>query len=30
MEFARHEEVPSHLAQKVISEAKSEEEEVRA
>jgi elongation factor G len=29
MEFARHEEVPSHLAQKVISEAASEEE-VRA
>ena len=29
MEFARHEEIPSHLAQKVISEAKSEEE-VRA
>jgi hypothetical protein len=29
MEFARHEEVPSHLAQKVISEAQSEEE-VRA
>ncbi len=26
MEFARHEEIPSHLAQKVISEAKSEEE----
>jgi hypothetical protein len=26
MEFARHEEVPSHLAQKVISEAQSEEE----
>jgi elongation factor G len=29
MEFARHEEVPSHLAQKVISEATAEEE-VRA
>jgi elongation factor G len=29
MEFARHEEIPSHLAQKVISEAHSEEE-VRA
>jgi elongation factor G len=29
MEFARHEEIPSHLAQKVISEVKSEEE-VRA
>jgi elongation factor G len=29
MEFARHEEIPSHLAQKVISEAKSGEE-VRA
>jgi elongation factor G len=29
MEFARHEEVPSHLAQKVISEAASEEQ-VRA
>jgi elongation factor G len=29
MEFARHEEIPSHLAQKVISEATSEEE-VRA
>jgi elongation factor G len=29
MEFARHEEIPSHLAQKVISEARSEEE-VRA
>jgi elongation factor G len=29
MDFARHEEVPSHLAQKVISEAASEEE-VRA
>ncbi len=29
MEFARHEEVPSHLAQKVIAEA-STEEEVRA
>jgi elongation factor G len=29
MEFARHEEIPSHLAQKVISEAGSEEE-VRA
>jgi hypothetical protein len=26
MEFARHEEVPSHLAQKVIAEARSEEE----
>ena len=29
MEFARHEEIPSHLAQKVISEARSEEK-VRA
>ena len=29
MEFARHEEIPSHLAQKVISEARAEEE-VRA
>jgi elongation factor G len=29
MEFARHEEIPGHLAQKVISEARSEEE-VRA
>jgi elongation factor G len=29
MEFARHEEIPAHLAQKVISEARSEEE-VRA
>jgi elongation factor G len=29
MEFARHEEIPSHLSQKVISEARSEEE-VRA
>jgi elongation factor G len=29
MEFARHEEIPSHLAQKVIAEARSEEE-VRA
>jgi elongation factor G len=29
MEFARHEEIPSHLAQKVISEARTEEE-VRA
>src|ERR671911_526216 len=29
MEFARHEEIPSHLAQKVISEARPEEE-VRA
>jgi elongation factor G len=29
MEFARHEEIPSHLAQKVIAEAQSEEE-VRA
>jgi elongation factor G len=26
MEFARHEEIPGHLAQKVISEARSEEE----
>ncbi len=26
MEFARHEEIPSHLAQKVIAEARSEEE----
>jgi hypothetical protein len=29
MEFARHEEVPAHMAQKVIAEAGSEEE-VRA
>jgi elongation factor G len=29
MEFARHEEIPGHLAQKVISEARAEEE-VRA
>jgi hypothetical protein len=29
MEFARHEEIPSHLAQKVISEAGAGEE-VRA
>jgi hypothetical protein len=29
MEFARHEEIPSHLAQQVISQARSEEE-VRA
>jgi hypothetical protein len=29
MEFARHEEIPSHLAQKVISEAGSQEQ-VRA
>ena len=28
MEFAHHEEVPSHLAQKVISEAKSSEQTV--
>jgi elongation factor G len=30
MEFIRYEEVPSHLAQKVISEAKAEEEAVNA
>src|SRR5207253_7717435 len=30
MEFARYEEVPAHLAQKVIAEAQSEEEAVRA
>lgn len=30
MEFVRYEEVPSHLAQKVISEAKAEEEAVNA
>ena len=30
MEFVRYEEVPAHLAQKVISEARSEEEAVNA
>ncbi len=30
MEFARHEEIPSHLAQRVIAEAKESGEEVRA
>jgi elongation factor G len=30
MELARYEEVPSHLAQKVISEASSETEAVKA
>jgi elongation factor G len=30
MEFARHEEIPGHLAQQVINKAKSEEEQVRA
>ena len=30
MDFVRYEEVPSHLAQKVISEARSEEEAVNA
>jgi elongation factor G len=30
MEFLRYEEVPAHLAQKVISEAKAEEEAVNA
>jgi len=30
MEFLRYEEVPAHLAQKVIAEAQSEEEAVRA
>jgi elongation factor G len=30
MEFAHHEEIPAHLAQKVISNAKAEEEQVRA
>jgi elongation factor G len=30
MEFLRYEEVPAHLSQKVIAEAKSEEETVRA
>jgi elongation factor G len=30
MELARYEEVPSHLAQKVIQQAEAEEEAVRA
>ncbi|MGZ5331849.1 MAG: elongation factor G [Solirubrobacterales bacterium] len=30
MEFARHEEIPSHLAQQVINKARSEEEQLRA
>src|SRR5947207_14323071 len=30
MQFLRYEEVPSHIAQKVIDEAKKEKEEVRA
>jgi elongation factor G len=30
MEFVRHEEVPSHLAEKVIAEAKADSQEVRA
>ncbi len=30
MEFARYEEVPAHLAQKVMQEARSEEEAVKA
>jgi elongation factor G len=30
MEFARYEEVPAHLAQKVISAAKEESEAVKA
>jgi elongation factor G len=30
LEFLRYEEVPAHLAQKVISEAKAEEEAVNA
>ena len=30
MEFARHEEIPGHIAQQVISKAKAEEEQVRA
>jgi elongation factor G len=30
MEFARHEEVPAHLAQQVIAQARAEEEQVRA
>ncbi len=30
MEFARYEQVPSHLAEKIVSEARSEREEVRA
>jgi hypothetical protein len=30
MHFVRYDEVPSHIAQKVIEEAKKEEEAVRA
>jgi hypothetical protein len=30
MHFLRYEEVPSHIAQKVIEEAKKEKEEVKA
>ena len=30
MEFARYEEVPAHLAGKVVSAARAEQEEVRA
>jgi elongation factor G len=30
MDFVRYEEVPAHLAQKVITEARSEEEAVNA
>jgi elongation factor G len=30
MQFVRYEEVPSHIAQKVIEEAKKEKEEVKA
>jgi hypothetical protein len=30
MHFLRYEEVPSHIAQKVIDEAKKEKEEVKA
>ena len=30
MEFVRYEEIPSHIAQKVVAEAKAEEEKVRA
>jgi hypothetical protein len=30
MQFVRYEEVPSHIAQKVIDDAKKEKEEVKA
>jgi elongation factor G len=30
MEFERYEEIPAHLAQKVIAEAKADEEKVKA